>query len=121
MGGNAIESGRAVIRCRYYGPTDHRGSRIRVSRFDSWNGADPNRMTVSWDHALNPIENYVAAVQKYIDRADWSGTWVVSTIPDGAVAMWVPYTTSRSLATLAESHELLDELEMTHLLTTKGA
>lgn len=90
MSGKAIESGRAVIRCRFYGPTNTRGARIRVQRFDSWNGSDPNRMTVSWDHSLGLVENYVAAVQEYITRADWSGTWIVSTCDSGAVAMFVP-------------------------------
>lgn len=91
MSGTAVESGRAVIRCRYYGPTDHRVSRIRVQRFDPpAAGADPNRLTVSWDHSLGLVENYVAAVQAYVTRADWGGTWVVSTVPDGAVAMYVP-------------------------------
>lgn len=91
VAGRAIESGRAVIRCRYYGPTNNRDSGIRVQRFDPpAAGADPNRVTVSWDHALNPIENYVAAVQAYVSRAGWLGTWIVSTVPDGAVAMYVP-------------------------------
>lgn len=91
MGGKAIESGRAVIRCRFYGPTNTLGARIRVQRFDPpAAGADPNRVTVAWDHSLGLVDNYVAAVQAYVSRADWGGTWVVSTIPDGAVAMYVP-------------------------------
>lgn len=91
MSGKAVESGRAVIRCRFYGPTNTRVARIRVQRFDSpAAGADPNRVTVSWDYSLSVVGNYVAAVQEYITRADWSGTWVVSTCDGGAVAMYVP-------------------------------
>ena len=89
--GVAFESGRAVIRCKYYGPTNTRGSRIRVSRFDPpAAGSDPNRVSVGWDHSLGLVPNYVAAVQAYLDRAGWSGSWAVSTVTDGAVAVYVP-------------------------------
>ena len=91
MTGLAVESGRAVIRCRFYGPTNTRGSRIGVRRFDPpCAGNDPNRITVSWDHALSLTENYVAAVQQYVTRAGWGGTWAVSTCDSGAVAVFVP-------------------------------
>ena len=91
MGGKAIESGRAVIRCRFYGPTNTRGARIGVRRFDPpVAGSDPNRITVGWDHSLGLVENYVAAVQAYVSRADWGGTWIVSTCDSGAVAMFLP-------------------------------
>lgn len=91
MTGLAVESGRAVIRCRFYGPTNTRGSRIGVRRFEPpVAGNDPNRITVSWNHALGLTENYVAAVQEYVTRAGWAGSWIVSTITDGAVAVYVP-------------------------------
>jgi hypothetical protein len=96
VAGDAIESGRVAIRCRFYGPTNHRGSRIRVTRFDNPTDAygftrrDPNGMTVSWDHALGLTENYVSAVREYVRRAGWSGTWAVSTCDGGAVAVMVP-------------------------------
>ena len=91
MTGVAVESGRAVIRCRYYGPTNTRGARIGVRRFDSpVAGNDPNRVTVGWDDALGLTKNYVAAVQQYLDRAGWAGTWAVSTCDRGAVAVFVP-------------------------------
>lgn len=84
-----IDSYRVAIRCRYYGPTLRLPSRIVVARWDSptW-GKDPNRLTVGWDDALNIGENYQKAVQKYLERAEWSGTWAVSRVPDGAVAVW---------------------------------
>lgn len=91
MTGLAVESGRAVIRCRFYGPTNTRGSRIGVRRFDPpAAGNDPNRVTVSWDHSLGLVENYVAAVQEYVTRAGWVGTWAVSTCDGGAVGVFVP-------------------------------
>lgn len=84
-----MDSFRVAIRCRYYGPTTHRGSRITVARWDgpTW-GKDPNRLTVGWDDALNPSENYRQAVAWYLSRAEWSGKWAVSRVPDGAVAVW---------------------------------
>lgn len=91
MTGIAVESGRAVIRCRFYGPTNTRGARIGVRRFDPpAAGNDPNRVTVGWDYALGLTENYVAAVQAYVSRAGWAGTWAVSTCDGGAVAVFVP-------------------------------
>jgi hypothetical protein len=91
VAGDAIESGRVAIRCRFYGPTNHRGSRIRVTRFDSViAGRDPNAMTFGWDYALGLTENYVSAVREYVRRAGWSGTWAVSTCEGGAVGVFVP-------------------------------
>lgn len=91
VSGGAVESGRVAIRCRYYGPTNHRGSRIRVTRFDSpMAGRDGNSMTLSWDHSLGLTENYVVAVREYVRRAGWAGTWAVSTCEGGAVAVMIP-------------------------------
>lgn len=84
------ESGRAVIRARYYGPTNMRGSRIRVTRFDPPSaGRDPNAVTVGWDYALGLTENYVSAVREYVTRAGWTGEWAVSTCDGGAVGVYV--------------------------------
>lgn len=60
-----------------------------MARWDgpTW-GKDPNRLTVGWDDALNPSENYRQAVAWYLSRAEWSGKWAVSRVPDGAVAVW---------------------------------
>lgn len=115
MSGSSVESGRAVLRCRYWGPTNTRGSRIRVMRFDA--GRDPNGITVDWDHALNLTGNYVSAVQAYLDRAGWGGTWAVSTVTDGAVAVYVPNTSNYSLGEMIEAREIVGECEMTHLLS----
>jgi len=84
------ESGRVVIRARFYGPTNTRGSRIRVSRFDPpAAGRDPHAVTVGWDYALGIPENYVEAVREYVSRAGWNGDWAVSTCDGGAVAVYV--------------------------------
>ncbi len=84
-------SNRATVRAKYLGPTNHRGSRIVVSRFDPpSHGTDPNRITVSWDYALGVVENYAAAIQTYLERAEWQGTWIVSYTDSGAVAVQPP-------------------------------
>ena len=84
------ESYRTVIRCKYHGPTNHRGSRITVSRYENTtHGKDPHRLTVGWDYSLNVGENYAEAVRGYITRAEWGGHWRVGLITDGAVAVWV--------------------------------
>jgi hypothetical protein len=89
--GEAVESGRVAIRCRYYGPTNSgRGSVIRVARMDCARVADPNRITVSWDYGVNPSENYRRAVAEYVRRAGWYGSWSVGGTTDGAVAVFVP-------------------------------
>jgi hypothetical protein len=82
------ESNRATIRCKY----SANGGRITVSRYESntW-GKDPNRIVVSWDYSLNTGENYREAVRQYVERADWAGVWITSTITDGAVAVWAGY------------------------------
>lgn len=79
-------SHRATLKCKYMG----NGARIKVARYESNTyGLDPNRVTVAWDYALNPQENYEQAVSIYLNKAEWSGHWVVSTITDGAVAVHV--------------------------------
>lgn len=84
-------SGRVVIRCKYFGPTNHRGSRIRVERWDGGmsRASDPNRLTVGWDYSLSIEDNYVKAVAGYIRRAGWTGRWTVATCDGGAVAVYV--------------------------------
>ena len=89
--GSAVESGRAVIVCKYHGPTDHRGARISVNRQDRHpDGGRPDRIWLSWDYSVGIHENMTAAVQAYIDRMGWSGVWSVGLTADGAVAVYQP-------------------------------
>ncbi len=84
------ESYRVALRCKYLGATDHRGSRISIQRYESnTHGKDPNRLIISWDYALNIGENYAEAVRQYVEKANWGGQWVTSTITDGAVAVCI--------------------------------
>lgn len=85
------ESHRTAIRTKFLGPTDYRGSRVRVWRADSSYSDDPHAMTISWEHALNPGENHTEAVRRYVAAADWNwpgGHWVVGGTDVGHVAVW---------------------------------
>lgn len=80
------ESHRVTLRCKYLGNS----GRISVARYESnIHGKDPQRVMVPWDYALNPTENYREAVRTYVEKAGWTGHWVVSTITDGAVAVCI--------------------------------
>ena len=86
------ESYRVTVIAKYYGPTNHRGSRIVVSRWDSASqGVDPQRVTVKWDDSCNRGENYANAIREYLVRAEWVGHWRIGSTPTGAVAVWVGY------------------------------
>ena len=79
------EYGRATLRAKFHGNT----RRITVMRYESNGyGRDPQKITVSWDSNLDLHENYVHAVNTYLERAGWDGVYVVSLITDGAVAVY---------------------------------
>ena len=84
------ESYRVTLRAKYLPVTNHRGSRIKVSRYEAnTNGRDPQTVTVSWDYALGIGKNYAAAIAEYVRRAGWGGHWVSSMIDGGAVGVCV--------------------------------
>ena len=57
---------RSSIRTRFVGPTNHRPARIIAS--DGRTGMDSWRLTVSYDHELNPDANHKAAAQAWMDK-----------------------------------------------------
>ena len=83
-------SHRIALVAKYLGPTNYRGSRIRVKRADHKAG-DPT-LTVEWDPALNSEDNYEAAVAAFVKsqldlgRA-WDGRWVLGATDTGVVAV----------------------------------
>ena len=84
------ESYRVTLRAKYLPVTNHRGSRIKVSRYEnSIHGRDPQTVTVSWDYSLDTGANYAAAIAEYVRRANWGGQWVSSMIDGGAVGVCV--------------------------------
>jgi hypothetical protein len=86
------ESYRVTIQCKYLAPTNHRGARVAVSRWDSGSqGVDPQRLVIGWDYSCNTGENYANAVRRYCEAAEWLGHWRIGSTPTGAVAVWVGY------------------------------
>lgn len=76
---------RVSLVARFLPVTNHRGSRIVVSRADG--GRDPMRLIVSWDHSLNLDENYAQAFRQYLARQNWGGSWVIGSTSNGYVAV----------------------------------
>ena len=79
-------SHRVVIRTKYHGPTDYKGSRISVAHGQGGCGAG-KRTWVGWDYALNPEENHAQAIQAHLDRMGWDGEWVIGADDAGYVAV----------------------------------
>lgn len=52
-----------VCETKYFGPTDHRGSRVRARHVTT-----RKAKTVSWDHALDSFENHAAAAELVLGR-----------------------------------------------------
>ena len=78
---------RQAIETKYFGPTDHRGARVRVKTqaFTRW---------VSWDHALDPQANHQIAANEAAASAGWPGPWVggANSAGDGYVFVRLPDT-----------------------------
>lgn len=87
MGTTVNESGRVAVRAKYLGPTNYRGSRVKVQRMD--HRAGDKSLTIGWDHALNSDGNYAAAIRAYLEMMGWEGTWVVGGGRDESVAVMV--------------------------------
>ena len=87
MGIAVNESRRVAVRARYLGPTNYRGSRIKVTRMDA--RTEDKSLTVPWNHALGLAENYAAAIRAYLDMMEWEGMWAMGGGTDGYVAVMV--------------------------------
>lgn len=57
-----------TIVTKFVGPTNTKGARVSASY-------DGERVTVAWDHALNPAQNHAAAARKLAEK-------VVTTVAD---------------------------------------
>ena len=58
-----------AIETKYYGPTNHRPSRIKAY-------AQSGRVWVNYDHGLNTQQNHAAAAIAFLHRWEWDGLWV---------------------------------------------
>lgn len=68
-----------AIQTKYFGPTNHRGARIKAI-------CAAASVTVPYDHALSVVENHIAAADVLLRRLDWSGRWVAGGLSDGSYA-----------------------------------
>ena len=57
-----------AIETKYYGPTNHRGSRIKAA-------AQCGTVWVSYDYGLNPEQNHAAAAKAFLIKWGWEGQW----------------------------------------------
>jgi hypothetical protein len=79
------ETGRVAVMSTWYGPTNHRGSRIKVKRADDMGG---KTVTVSWDYSIGIMENHAEAIKQYLEMMNWGGVYTVGATANGAVAVW---------------------------------
>jgi len=82
------DSPLAGVETKYYGPTNCKGSRIRVRRSDHRQG-DPVKW-ISWDYALNSFDNHRFAAVAYIDMMNWHGDYVAAATEKGYTFARVP-------------------------------
>ncbi len=58
-----------AVETKYYGPTNHRGARIKAY-------AQCGAVWSSWDHSLSVEGNHSAAALAFLTKWDWDGLWV---------------------------------------------
>ena len=59
-----------IIRTKYHGPSNVRGSRISATT------ASGIRKTFGYDDALSSERNHAEAARKLVESLSWSGAWV---------------------------------------------
>lgn len=64
---------KAII-TKYHGPTNAKGSRVSAS------DDDRHRVILSWDHALNALENHQAAAKALCTKLNWHGELVTGVL-----------------------------------------
>lgn len=62
-----------AVKTTFHGATNYRGSRVSAERMDAKPSTGKReRVTIEWDHALNPSENHKAAARALLDRNGWT-------------------------------------------------
>ena len=59
----------------FFGPTNHRGSRIRAK-------AAAGTIWKDYDHALGTEQNHAAAAKALAEKLDWGHEWHAGGLPD---------------------------------------
>ena len=74
-----------IITAKFLGPTNTKGSRIKVS------GHKAGAKYYQWDHALNPVDNYRRAFREYLTSELYmtfpQRTWVMDSTDNGMIAI----------------------------------
>ena len=70
-----------AIMTRYHGPGNVRGSRVSAT-------AAAGKVTIRWDHALNPAGNHGEAAMALAMKYGWTGRYVAGGFWNGDMA-WV--------------------------------
>lgn len=69
--------GRQAVTTKYLGPTNHRGSRIKAT-------AQAGSITIAWDDGLNVRDNHERAACAFLEKMEWTGTWIGGATVDGS-------------------------------------
>ena len=71
-----------AIVTKYYGPTNHRGSRIQAK-------AQCGRVWMPYDHGLNNAQNHAAAADRFLQKWGWDGKWAGGANPENSGYVFV--------------------------------
>lgn len=72
-----------TISTKYFGPTDHRGSRIKASK-----SYGKNVYWHDYDYSMNTEENHREAAKQLLIKLNWesvSGSWIMGGTKDGYI------------------------------------
>ena len=72
---------RQTIQTKYRGPGNVRGATVTAR-------CDAGRITLGWDHALNPHQNHEAAARALMAKVGWSDAIQGGALHDGSM-VWV--------------------------------
>ena len=66
-----------AIRTKYYGPTNTRGSRIKVT--------DDDGNTKWYSYSYSAAEPHIVAAESFLKAMSWKGVWIAGHLPGGMV------------------------------------
>ncbi len=87
---------RIAIETKFAGPTNCRGARVIAA-------SETNRMTVSWDYALDAPANHAAAARALAAKFGWDGQWFAAASVSGKGYVFVRDLGRECLSTRAFS------------------
>ena len=82
-----------AIFTKYHGPTNVKGSRVSAS------DSDGNRVTLSWDCALNTDQNHRRAAVALCHKMKWAGKLAEGDTRTGMVFVWIDQPGAATLET----------------------